>query len=82
MHEVLRHGGNRCSTINLKGGDSKVFTFQVCAVVYSIIARSINYKLGNNGLMHVTISILRTFANELTTVFVTITIDHVSHLCQ
>ena len=65
MHEVLRHGGNRCSTINLKGGDSKVFTFQVCAVVYFIIARSINYKLGNNGLMHVTISIVRNYANEL-----------------
>ena len=82
MHDVLRHGGNRCSAINLKGGDSKVFTFQVCAVVYSIIARSINYKNGNNGLMHVTISIVRNYANELKTVFVTITTVHVSHLCQ
>ena len=69
MHEVLRHGGNRCSAINLKGGDSKVFTFQVCAVEYSMIARRINYNNGNNGLMHVTISIVRNFANELKTVF-------------
>ena len=65
MHDVLRHGGNRCSAINLKGGDSKVFTFQVCAVVYFIIARRINYNNGNNGLMHVTISIVRNHANEL-----------------
>ena len=82
MHEVLRHGGNRCSAMNLKGGDSKVFTFQVCAVEYSMIARRINYNNGNNGLMHVTISIVRNYANELKTVFVTITIVHVSHLCQ
>ena len=65
MHDVLRHGGNRCSAINLKGGDSKVFTFQVCAVEYSMIARRINYHNGNNGLMHVTISIVRNYANEL-----------------
>ena len=82
MHEVLRHGGNRCSIMNLKGGDSKVFTFQVCAVLYSIIARSINYKNGNNGLMHVTISIVRNYANEIKTVIVTISIVLVSHLCQ
>ena len=59
-----------------------MFTFQVCAVVYSIIARRINYKNGNNGLMHVTISIVRNHANELKTVFVTIPIVNVSHLCQ
>ena len=82
MREVLRHGGNRFSTMNVKGGDSKVFTYQVCAVVYSIIARSINYKNGNNGLMHVTISIVRNYANELKTVFVTMTIVNVLHLCQ
>ena len=69
MHDVLRHGGNRCSAMNLKEGDSKVFTFQVCAVEYSMIARRINYNNGNNGLMHVTISIVRNFANELKTVF-------------
>ena len=80
MHDVLRHGGNRCSAINLKGGDSKVFTFQVCAVEYSMIARRINYNNGNNGLMHVTISIVRNYANELKAVFVTITIVRVSHL--
>ena len=82
MHDVLRHGGNRCSAINLKGGDSKVFTFQVCAVEYSMIARRINYNNGNNGLMHVTITIVRNYANELKTMFVTIAISHVSHLCQ
>ena len=82
MHDVLRHGGNRCSAMNVKGGDSKVFTYQVCAVVYSIIARRINYNNGNNGLMHVTMSIVINYANELKTVFVTITVVHISHLCQ